>query len=84
MGSVIHIRLVAKLRDGVVLLIEENPDGVFLYDCAQDGSGSDTWHRTIQDAKAQAEYQFGWSPEDWANVPAETADPIKFAREISN
>jgi hypothetical protein len=33
-------RLVAKLSDGTVLLIEENPDGVFLYDRAQDGSGS--------------------------------------------
>ncbi len=48
------IRLVATLADKKVLFIDETPGRRLLYDQAIDGSGSDTWHRTVDDAKDQA------------------------------
>ena len=67
MGSVL---LVAELVDGTVFLIvddREDTSGVFLYQHQTDGSGFDTWHRTIDEAKEQATYSLvclpkrGWT-----------------------
>jgi hypothetical protein len=42
------------------LLIEEKDDGFFyLFEFRDDGFLGDTWHRTIEDAKAQADHYFG-------------------------
>ena len=75
------ILLVAQLGDRTVLLIEddrENTSGVFLFERRADGSQFDTWHRTIEDAKEQATYQFGLPPEAWLGVSAVT-DPLLLA-----
>jgi hypothetical protein len=74
MGSVL---LVAELVDGTVLLIvddRKDTSGVFLYQHQADGSGFDTWHRTIDEAKEQAAYQFGLSPQGWLDAAVVT-DP---------
>jgi hypothetical protein len=52
------------------LLIEHDPNdtgGVFLnsYNTADGHWLGDTWHLTIEDAKHQAEYQFGVLPDAW-------------------
>jgi hypothetical protein len=39
-----------------------------------DGSGFDTWHRTIDEAKEQATYQFGLAPQAWLDAAVVT-DP---------
>jgi hypothetical protein len=74
MGSVL---LVAELVDGTVLLIVDDrgdTTGVFLYQHQTDGSGFDTWHRTIDEAKEQATYQFGLAPQAWLDAAVVT-DP---------
>jgi hypothetical protein len=74
MGSVL---LVAGLVDGRVLLIvddREDTSGVFLYEHQTDGSGFDTWHRTVDEAKVQATYQFGLLPKAWLDAAVVT-DP---------
>jgi hypothetical protein len=63
-----------------VLLVEEKPDGIFLFRFSQDGRfGGDTWHMSIQDAKAQAEYEYGDALGEWKQVPQEIVDPVAFA-----
>jgi hypothetical protein len=35
-----------------------------LHICA-DGSGTDTWHRTLEDALHQAKFEFNIEPSEW-------------------
>ena len=63
-----------------VLLIEEGPDGIFLYEFRPDGFIGDTWHENIEYAKEQAGFQFGVKESDWRTVPSGVADPVAFAR----
>ncbi len=63
-----------------VLLVEEKPDGIFLFRFSEDGSfAGDTWHMSIQDAKAQAEYEYSDALGEWKQVPHEIVDPVAFA-----
>ncbi len=40
----------------------------FLYSHYDNGFQGDTWHETVRDAEAQAEYQFGVRPDQWQTV----------------
>lgn len=61
------------------LVIEENPDGIFLYRYGVHGECvGDTWHMNVDDAKHQALYEYGDSVEEWADVPAEVEDVVVF------
>jgi len=77
-------RFVANTKTST-LLIEEKDDGFFyLFEFRDDGFVGDTWHRTIEDAKAQANHYFGNSISAWQEVPLEIADVVAFARSIPN
>jgi len=67
-----------------VLTIVELESGIFLYEFRKDGRVFDTWHRTIDDAKNQAAYNFKDSVGTWNPMPADISDFRTFAREISN
>jgi hypothetical protein len=73
------MRLVANAGT-IVLLIEEKEDGIFLYEFRRDGFIGDTWHRTVDEAKEQAKYDFGDGVSAWREVPPEIADPVAFGR----
>lgn len=61
------------------LVIEENPDGTFLYRYGIGGKCvGDTWHMNVDDAKHQASYEFGESVQEWADVPPEVEDVVAF------
>ena len=63
-----------------VTVLEEAPEGIFLYRWAADGAfGGDTWHANLDDAKHQASYEFGGSLGEWKEVPGEVADATAFA-----
>lgn len=47
---------IVEQEDGCVLLIRLRSDGQFC---------GDTWHSTINEAKGQAQFEFGVSPSDW-------------------
>ena len=55
------------------LQIEQNDDGFFLISESSHPhfSSGDTWHKTLDDAVAQAEFQFGVKPSEWKS-PANT------------
>src|SRR5437867_208934 len=63
-----------------VLIIEEKKDGIFLNRFASNGQyAGDTWHRSLEEAKEQAEMEFGGHISEWKEVPPEIDDPIPFA-----
>ena len=62
------------------LLIEQNTDGTFLIRHSQTGEFcGDTWHESIEDAKNQAEYEFGSAVQRWIAIPDGEADWLDFA-----
>jgi hypothetical protein len=74
--------IVAALGDAV-LLIEHRADGIFLHAFRVDGSMADTWHRSVDEAKAQAVYSWGDQVASrWRIAPAGIADAAQFAREL--
>ena len=63
-----------------VLIIEVKNDGIFLTRFAPTGQfAGDTWHRSIEEAKEQAESEYGGYIFEWREVPPEIDDPIPFA-----
>ena len=50
---------------------EEGAFYLFHYD-AHGMCFADTWHRTLEDAKRQAEFEFGLAADDWTAVPVQT------------
>jgi|ERR1043166_5039870 hypothetical protein len=61
------------------LVIEENPDGTFLYRYDVKGRCvGDTWHMNIDDAKHQAAYEYGGALGTWQNIPLEQEDAVAF------
>ena len=51
------------------LAIEADDVGFFLYRLDEDGScAADTWHLTLEEAKAQAEFEYAVAPTDWTSI----------------
>ena len=62
-----------------LLVIEQKPDGVFLFRFTADRRcAGDTWHKTIDEAKQQASFEFEDLISSWKPVPAEVTDVISF------
>jgi hypothetical protein len=63
--------LPAAFPPAVVLEIVqyEGDSSFFLLSISADGScSSDTWHQSIDDAKHQAEYQYGVQKDEWIAI----------------
>ena len=67
---------------GTVLIIEQTPEGFFLYSFPKDGLEGDSWHQSAKDARDQAERQF--CATEWADVPSDVTNLRAYARQISN
>lgn len=66
-----------------VLVIEQESEGnVFLYRMTRTGEpGGDTWHQSVDDAKHQAEYEYGGLLGEWRAIPDDATDAREFAVE---
>ena len=64
-----------------ILVIEKESEGnVFLYRLTRSGeAGGDTWHPSVEEAKEQAEYEYGATLDEWRDVPTTQADARAFA-----
>jgi hypothetical protein len=63
------------------LVIEEHSDGIFLYRFGAAGECvGDTWHRTVDDAKEQAVFEFEGRIKGWTDVPNGTEDVVAFCQ----
>ncbi len=65
-----------------LLVIEELPDGTYLYEFRPDGFIGDTWHRTLDDAKDQATFSHGLAHENWHPVPENATDAEVYGRQL--
>lgn len=62
------------------LLFEERVSGVFLFRFTRDRQyAGDTWHKGIEDAKRQAEYEYGDLLGELRTVPDEVKDVLAYA-----
>ncbi|HUF28422.1 MAG TPA: hypothetical protein VMM18_15705 [Gemmatimonadaceae bacterium] len=65
----------------VLLIVADDEPGVMLFRYTTYGeSAGDTWHATVDEARAHAEYEYGNAlilP--WMDVPEDVADPHMFA-----
>jgi hypothetical protein len=61
-------------KNGLTFFIEENADGVFLYSIPLSGFFSDTWHLSVEDAKAQAAFAAQSAVGPWRSVSQEVGD----------
>lgn len=64
----------------VVVLEQESEGNCFLYRLTKAGlPGGDTWHQSIDDAKHQADFEYGEALGEWREVPPEVPDAQEFA-----
>jgi hypothetical protein len=62
-----------------LLLIKEDTNGIFLYRFTSDGKCvGDTWHKSVEEAKSQAVFEFENSLSAWKPVPPEVEDAVLF------
>jgi hypothetical protein len=63
----------------VLLVIEVKTDGVFLFRFSTERRCvGDTWHRSVDEAKSQAEFEFNELTSVWKVVPEQTDDVFSF------
>jgi hypothetical protein len=60
-----------------MFLIEENADGIFLYTIRPNKFIADSWHQSIEDAKAQAVFDADSIVGPWRTVLTEFGDKMK-------
>jgi len=64
-----------------VVFIDDSKSGWFLFEYTLAGQpGGDNWHESLEQAKAQAKYEYGAFLGEWIPVP-NGVDPIEFARQ---
>lgn len=68
-----------SLKPADLVVIEEKEDGVFLIRFTADGEDvGDTWHMTVEDAKHQAQFEYGDLLAEWIEVPADVENAVSF------
>jgi len=72
-GNTRHIlasgRVIEPVLTSLCIVHDEDSSGVFLFYCDDDGVAlADTWHQTVDDAKAQAEFEFSVRPNEWGSA----------------
>jgi hypothetical protein len=64
----------------IVLMEPDADNGVTLLRLAANGAfAGDTWHETEEDARHQAEYEFGAALGTWTEIPDDVEDAEAFA-----
>jgi hypothetical protein len=62
-----------SLKPARHLVLEEHPEGTYIFRYADDWSFSgDTWHANINDARHQVEFEYEVSELDWKPVSEQT------------
>lgn len=67
-----------------VVIIEKRQGAIYLERYDNDGQwGGNTWHKTIEDAKNQAKFEYGDSLIKWIEIHESVNDPVKYALEAA-
>jgi hypothetical protein len=68
-----------RLDVPALVVIEEKPDGVFLFRFTADGRVvGDTWHMTVDEAQQQSRFEFADLLCNWKPVPDDVEDVVAF------
>lgn len=72
-GATTHLQLgrsgVSSIRDPETIEIREEKGAIFLLRFGPDDEFlSDTWHESVEVAKAQAKFEYGTEDGDWENL----------------
>ncbi len=63
-----------------VVIIEKRQGAIYLERYTNDGQwGGNTWHKTIEDAKYQAKFEYKDSLIKWVEIPDYISDPVEYA-----
>jgi hypothetical protein len=72
------------MPDPDVVVIVDHRDGPMLYRYTAGGEfAGDTWHGTIEDARAQAAWEYGDALGEWQDVPEGVSDAEAYVREAA-
>lgn len=66
-----------------VWLIEPDGHGFFLYRFGPSGFEGDTWHATVEEAKAQAAYAAQATAGPWSPVPSDVSDIQAYGKALA-
>lgn len=72
------------VADVVLIVVDDDPGAMLFRYTAHGELGGDTWHPTLEAARAQAAFEYGEAlllP--WMEVPEEVEDPHRFASEYA-
>jgi hypothetical protein len=59
------------------LTIEPTDEGFFLFRYAEDGADAgDTWHRSVEEANGQANYEYGNALGGWLDIPDDASNAV--------
>jgi len=80
--KVIPGKILGSIKYPVLLIIEENSDGIYLYRYdSTNGFIGDTLHDEYEDVIEQIEYEIGETPKKWNHLPQSSISVIKSAFE---
>ncbi len=83
----LDLRTVSAMPLPDVLIIERDisPDpGFMLYRYTKSGTfAGDTWHENLEDAKHQAEFEYGNTLGEWQEVPEDVQDTLPYVLKLS-
>jgi hypothetical protein len=66
-----------------VLLIKEDHGQLFLFRYDEQGTfAGDTWHRNLEDAKHQVEFEYGPLAGEWVELPEGMKEPKEIAEHL--
>ena len=66
-----------------LLVLERAADGIYLYRYTADGDDcGDTWHESVEDAQAQAEFEYEAALGKWYDVPPGVEDVVVYAETV--
>ena len=69
-GRTGHLVGTTPMPPAVLAVIEERPDGCYIFRWAADGSfAGDTWHMDLASAHSQAEFEYSLAADRWRELP---------------
>ena len=61
------------------LIMRSDEHGIMIDRYTADGEiAGDTWHRDLEEARYQAEFEYGNALSDWEEIPADIEDEVSF------
>lgn len=78
--QIISTEKMLPLADVLLIVVDDDPGAMLFRYTAHGEFGGDTWHASVAEARAQAEYEYGDALlPPWMEVPDDVSDAHNFA-----